>query len=111
MALLDKFVHDSALVMDVHEDQDVGYQMAILDDFSLLVAGIGSDGTLVTEGDELNEVVEPFTHGSGVVHAPSEFGLSQVFEQISATNDLPELLEGIVQFILSGPAGQSSKNK
>ena len=35
MPFPNEFVHDFALIMDVHEDQDVGDQMAILDDFSL----------------------------------------------------------------------------
>ncbi len=96
MPLLDQFVHDFALVMDIHEDQNVGYQMAIFDDFPLLVARVGGNGALIAEGNELNEVVEPFADGGGVVHGPSEFRLSQVFEQVGAANDLPELLEGIV---------------
>jgi hypothetical protein len=44
-----------------------------------------------------------------VVDAPSEFRFSQVFEQVGAAKDLPELLEGIVQFFLPGPTGQSPK--
>jgi hypothetical protein len=32
MPLLDEFVHDSTLVMDIHEDQNVGHQMPVLDD-------------------------------------------------------------------------------
>jgi len=111
MPFLDEFAHDFTLVMDVHEDQNIGYQMAIFDDLALLVARVGGNGALIAEGDELNEIVEPFAHGSCVVHGPSEFRLSQVFEQIGAANDLPELLEGIVQFILSGSAGQSPKYK
>ena len=111
MPLLDEFAHDFTLVMDIHEDQNVGHQMPILDDLALLVARVGSNGASVAECDELNEVVEPLTDGGGVIHGPSELRLSQVFEQIGATNDLPELLEGIIQFILPGPAGQSPKYK
>ena len=110
MPLLDEFVHDFALVIDIHEDQNVGYQMAIFDDLALLVARVGSNGALISEGDELNEVVEPFTHGGGVVYAPSEFGLSQVLEQIGAANDLTELLEGIVQFICNGTSKIKTKS-
>ena len=97
--------------MDVHEDQDVGDQMAILDDFPLFVAGVGSNGALVAKGNELNKVVEPFAHGGGVVDAPSEFGLAQVLEQIGAANDFPKFLEGVEEFVLPGPTGQSSENK
>ena len=85
-------VDDFALVMDVHEDQDVGDQMAILDDFSLFVAGVDA---LVAKGNELNEVVEPFAHGGGVVDASSKFGFAQVLEQISAANDFPKFLKGV----------------
>jgi hypothetical protein len=99
MPLLDGFAHDFTLVMDIHEDQNVGHQMPILDDLALLVARVGSNGALIAEGNELNEVVEPLTDGGGVIHGPSEFGLSQVFEQIGTAKDLPELLEGIVQFM------------
>jgi hypothetical protein len=77
----------------------------------LFVTGVRRNDALIAKGNELNEIVEPFTHGGGVVDAPSEFGLSQVLEQIGAANDLPELLEGIVQFILSVSAGQSPKYK
>ena len=42
MPLLNEFVHDSALIMNVHEDQDVCDQMAIFDDFSLFITGVGS---------------------------------------------------------------------
>ena len=111
MPLLDEFAHDFTLVMDIHEDQNIGHQMPIFDDLALFIARVGSNGAPVAEGDELNEVVEPFADGGGVVHGPSEFRLSQVFEQIGAANDFPELLEGIVQFILPGPAGQSPKYK
>jgi len=52
--------------MDVHEDQDVGDQMAILDDFPLFVAGVGSNGALVAKGNELNKVVEPFALGAKI---------------------------------------------
>ena len=97
--------------MNVHEYQNVGHQMPIFDDLALLVARVGSNGAPVAEGDELNEVVEPLTNGGRVIHGPSEFRLSQVLEQIGAANDLPELLEGIIQFILPSPAGQSPKYK
>ena len=97
--------------MDIHEDQNVGHQMPVLDDFPLLITRVGGNGALITEGDELNEVVEPLTDGGRVIHGPSEFRLSQVLEQIGAANDLPELLKRIIQFILPGPAGQSPKYK
>jgi hypothetical protein len=41
MPLLDELVHDSTLVMDIHEDQNIGHQMPILDDLALLVARNG----------------------------------------------------------------------
>ena len=44
MPLLDEFAHDFTLVMDIHEDQNVGHQMPILDDLALLVARVGSNG-------------------------------------------------------------------
>jgi len=47
--LLDEFVHDFALVMDVHEDQDVGDQMAIFDDLALLVAGVRRNEALACQ--------------------------------------------------------------
>ena len=108
---MDELIHDSTLVMDIHENQNVGHQMPVLDDLALLVARVGGNGAPIPEGDELNEVVEPFADGGSVVHGPSEFRLSQVFEQIGAANDLPEFLKGVVQFILPGPAGQSAKYK
>ena len=92
MPFPNELVHDFALIMDVHEDQDVGDQMAILDDFSLFVAGVDA---LVAKGNELNEVVEPFAHGGGVVDASSKFGFAQVLEQISAANDFPKFLIGV----------------
>ena len=85
--------------------------MSIFDDLALLIARVGGNSAPIAEGDKLNEIVEPLTDDGGVVHGPSEFGLSQVFEQIGTANDLPELLEGIIQFILTGPAGQSPKYK
>ena len=85
--------------------------MAILDDFSLFITGVRRNDALFAKGDELNEVVEPFAHGCGVVDTPSEFGLAQILEQIGATNNLPKFLESIEEFILPGPAGQSPKNK
>jgi hypothetical protein len=111
MPLLDEIVHDSALVMDIHEDQNVGHQVPVLDDLALLVARVGGNGALVAECDELNEVVETLADGGGVVNGPSDFGLPQVFEQIGAADDLSELLECILQFILPDPAGQSPKYK
>jgi hypothetical protein len=57
---MDEFVHDFALVMDVHEDQNVGYQMSIFDDLALLIARVGGNGALIAKGNELNEIVEPF---------------------------------------------------
>jgi len=111
MPFPNELVHDFALIMDVHEDQDVGDQMAILDDFSLFVAGVRRNDALVAKGNELNEVVEPFAHGGGVVDAPSEFGFAQVFEQIGAANYFPKLLEGVKEFVLPGSAGQPSENK
>ena len=109
MPLLDEFVHDFTLVMDIHKDQNVGHQMPILDDLALLIARIGGNDTPVAECDELNKVVEPLADGGGVIHGSSEFWLSQVFKQIGAANDLSELLKCIVQFILPGSVGQSSK--
>ena len=111
MPFLNEFVHDFALIMDVHEDQDVGDQMAILDDFSLFITGVRRNDALVAKGNELNKVVESFAHGGGVVDAPSEFGFAQVLEQISAANDFPKFLEGVEEFVLPGPTGQSSENK
>jgi hypothetical protein len=55
---------------------DFAVQMT-LNDFPLLVAGVGSNGALVAEGNELNKVVEPFAHGCGVVDTPSEFRFAQ----------------------------------
>ena len=107
MPLLDELVHDSTLVMDIHEDQNVGHQMPVLDDLALLVARVRGNGAPIAECDELNEVVEPLADGGGVIHGPSELWLSQVFKQIGAANDLSELLKCIEQFILPGPAGQS----
>jgi hypothetical protein len=77
--LLNELIHDFTLVMDIHENQNVGHQMPILDDLALLVARIGCNDALIAECDELNEVVEPLADGGGVIHGPSEFGLSQVF--------------------------------
>ena len=111
MPLLDEFAHDFTLVMDIHENQNVGHQMPVLDDLALLITRVGGNGAPVAEGDELNEVVEPLTDGGRVIHGPSEFRLSQVLEQIGAANDLPELLKCIIQFILPGPAGQSPMYK
>ena len=71
--------------MDIHEDQNVGYEMAIFDDLTLLVARVGGNGTQIAEGDGLKEVVEPLTDGGGVVYCPPEFMLSQVFEQIGVS--------------------------
>jgi len=48
MPLLNEFVHDSALIMDIHEDQDICDQTAILDDISLFVTGVGSNDARVT---------------------------------------------------------------
>ena len=55
MPLLDELVHDFTLVMDIHEDQNVGHQMPILDDLALLVSRIGGNGAPVAECDELNK--------------------------------------------------------
>ncbi len=37
MPLLDEFAHDIALVMGIHENQNIGHQMPILDDLALLI--------------------------------------------------------------------------
>ena len=103
MSLLDEFAHDFTLVMDIHEDQNVGHQMPILDDLALLVARVGSNDSPIAEGDKLNEVVEPLTDGGRVIHGPSEFRFSQVLEQIGAANDLPELLKCIIGVICPKP--------
>jgi hypothetical protein len=102
MTFLNELVHDPALIEDVYEDQNVGDQMAVLGDFPLFVAGVRSNDTLVAKGHELNEVVEPFAHGGGMVDDPSEFGFAQVLEQIGAVNDFPKFLEGVKEFILPG---------
>lgn len=97
--------------MDVHKDQDVGDQMAILYDFSLFVAGVRRNDALVAKGNELNKIVKSFAHGGGMVDGPSEFGFAQVFEQIGAAYDFSQFLEGIEELVFPGPAGQSSENK
>lgn len=53
MPLLDELIHDFALIMDVHEDQNVGHQMPILDDLALLVARVGGNSALIAECNEL----------------------------------------------------------
>ena len=54
-----------------------------------------ANGALVAKSDKLNKIVEPFTHGGGMIHDPSEFRFAQVFEQIGAANYFPKLLEGV----------------
>jgi hypothetical protein len=97
--------------MDVHEDQNVGDQMAILNDLSLFITGVRRNDALAAKGNKLNKVVEPFAHGGGVVDAPSEFGFAQVLEQISAADDFAKFLEGLEEFVFPGPTGQPSENK
>jgi hypothetical protein len=54
MPLPNELVHDFALIMDVHEDQDVGDQMAILNDFSLFITGVRRNDALAAKGNKLN---------------------------------------------------------
>ena len=50
MPLLDELVHDFTMIMDVHEDQNVGQQMAIFYDLALFIARVGGNGSPIAEG-------------------------------------------------------------
>jgi hypothetical protein len=54
MPLPNELVHDFALIMDVHEDPDVGDQMAIFNDFSLFITGVRRNDALAANGNKLN---------------------------------------------------------
>jgi hypothetical protein len=56
MTGLNELIHDFALIVDVHKDQNIGDQMTVLNNFPLFIWGIRSNEILVSKSHELNEV-------------------------------------------------------
>jgi len=82
MPLPNELVHDFALIMDVHEDQDVGDQMAILNDFSLFITGVRRNDALAAKGNKLNISVSLKIDDIIFIRSQSQITLTAIYLNI-----------------------------
>ena len=85
MLLSYKIAHDLALIMDIHKNQSIRYQVTVSYDFPLLISGVFGDDPLVSKRHKLNEIIERLANRGCVIHLAAQVWVANVTQKICAS--------------------------